>query len=668
MKQKYIKTTGILLLFGILLSSCDDYLDRAPLSHITPEVYLKEESQLGSYAINLYSGILPSHDTYSYGTFLNDANTDNMASMSYNQRFVKDLWKVTESGGSWDFTQIRRTNYFLDRVLPLYKEGSIAGNKENANHYIGEIYFLRAFEYFNRYQLFGDFPIIRNVLPENEEVLIKASKREPRNEVARFIISDLDSAIILLKETAPDGKKNRISKACAYLLKSRVALYEGSWLKYHANTAFVPNGPEWPGKNTHSNYQFPSGSLENESKHFFQVARDAAQEVINRYPTLTTNTTKMQQDQSEAVNPYFDMFSAVDMSGYPEVMLWREYNQSLGIINCVSGMANKGGYATGLTRGFVDNFLMLDGKPAYNYPVGNYYHGDDSVHAVVTNRDNRLFLFLKKPGDRNVLFYSSNQGTHAVPVEPYPLILNGDLTNGYPTGYACRKGLNFDGSTTGSNTGYTGCIIFRATEAYLNYMEASYELDKDPGKIKNYWEMIRQRAGFPSGTIDVTIANTQIEKEGSNDWGAYSQGTLLADPVLYNIRRERRCELIAEGMRYYDLKRWRSLDQLKKTPYHIEGFKLWGGVMEHWYVDSKGNSLLKYSGSDGSNVSSRERSIYLRPYEKTAKSEVYNGYTWMDAYYCYPIAQRHFQITGGDESIIYQSPYWPTQANMPATQ
>ncbi len=666
MKHNYI-TTSILMLFGIILCSCDDYLDRAPLAHITPEIYLKEESQLSSYAINMYANILPSHST-PYGVFGVDKNTDNMASKDYASRYVKDLWKVTESGGSWDFTQIRRTNYFMDKVLPLYHAGTISGNQENVNHYIGEVYFLRAFEYYNRLQLFGDFPIVRNLLPQDEEVLTKASRRDPQNEVARFIVSDLDSAIVLLKETAPDGRKNRISKACAYLLKSRVALYEGSWLKYHANTAFVPNGPEWPGKDIHPNYQFPSGSLENESKYFFQIARDAAQEVINRYPTLTTNTTKLQQDVSEPSNPYFDMFSAVDMSSYPEVMLWREYSQSLGITNTVSGMANKGGESTGLTRGFVDAFLMQDGKPIYNYPVGEYYHGDDSVHSVVVNRDNRLFLFLKKPGDRNVLYYTSTQGTHVVPIEPYPQILNGDNTNGYSTGYACRKGLNFDGSTTGSGTGYIGCIIFRATEAYLNYMEASYELDKDLGKIKPYWEKIRQRAGFPDGTVDMTISSTQMAKEAPNDWGAYSRGVLLDDPVLYNIRRERRCELIAEGMRWNDVKRWRSMDQMKATPYHIEGIKLWGGVMEHWYVDSNGNTLLKDTGADGSNVSSKGRSIYLRPYEKTAKSEVYNGYTWMDAYYFYPIAQRHFQITGGDQSTIYQNPYWPTQANQSAIQ
>mgnify|MGYP002224116724 FL=1 len=38
----------------------------------------------------------------------------------------------------------------------------------------------------------------------------------------------------------------------------------------------------------------------------------------------------------------------------------------------------------------------------------------------------------------------------------------------------------------------------------------------------------------------------------------------MIDKTLYNIRRERRCEFIAEGMRKDDLLRWRSLDKNEK--------------------------------------------------------------------------------------------------------
>ena len=102
-------------------------------------------------------------------------------------------------------------------------------------HYIGEMYFLRAYQYFNKLVSLGDFPIVTEVLPDETEVLKEESKRQPRNKVARFIIEDLDRAIELMSLTTDNGK-NRLTKNVALLFKSRVALFEATWLKYHKGT------------------------------------------------------------------------------------------------------------------------------------------------------------------------------------------------------------------------------------------------------------------------------------------------------------------------------------------------------------------------------------------------------------------------------------------------
>ncbi len=70
---------------------------------------------------------------------------------------------------------------------------------------------MRAYEYFTKVQALGDFPIIRNTLKDNMEELTAASVRQPRNVVVRFILSDLDSAITLLNDVAPDGKNQQAS-------------------------------------------------------------------------------------------------------------------------------------------------------------------------------------------------------------------------------------------------------------------------------------------------------------------------------------------------------------------------------------------------------------------------------------------------------------------------
>ena len=42
-------------------------------------------------------------------------------------------------------------------------------------HYIGEMYFLRAYQYFNKLVSLGDFPIVTEVLPDETEVLKEES-------------------------------------------------------------------------------------------------------------------------------------------------------------------------------------------------------------------------------------------------------------------------------------------------------------------------------------------------------------------------------------------------------------------------------------------------------------------------------------------------------------
>lgn len=312
---------------------------------------------------------------------------------------------------------------------------------------------------------------------------------------------------------------------------------------------------------------------------------------------------------------------------------------------------------------------MEDGTPVYRhgtYTDGDgYYMGDQTIQDVRKNRDSRLSIFLKEPGQKNILIEDA-VGETANMVETIPLITNSDVTRQYVTGYALRKGGSFNQKYYSNGKGYTASISYRAAEALLNYMEASYErLGYLDNNAKEYWQIIRNRAGV-SDDIEKTIASTDMLKEAENDWGAYSAGTLI-DPTLYNIRRERRCEFLAEGLRYMDLCRWRSMDQLMSKPYIPEGIHLWNTPMESWY-----DNLLA-DGSDKATVSPKTNSEYIRPYQKNSKQNCYNGFSWKLAHYLQPIMVKQFLLTSNDNksvetSPLYQNPYWPTIADMPAEQ
>jgi hypothetical protein len=675
--EKYISNFILIIAIVYGFTACENYLDRTPLSSVSPNVYFTDASQLQAYVDDTYPRILPDNAGNSYGYYATDQGTDNQIASTAPDRFYEGQWKVPQNGGNWSFGTIYRLNFFFSNVLPKFgddingSKNTISGDLATIKHYIGEMYALRAIEYFNRYQKFGDFPIITEPLPDEASVLTEASKRMPRNEVARFILSDLDKAATLLSNK--DMATTRINRDLALLIKSRVALYEGTWLKYFKDTPFVPNGEGWPGKTKdyNANYQFPSGSIDNEINYFLDQAISASKEVAEKYKNkLTNNTGVLQQNANDPVNPYYEMYAAENLSSYPEVLLWRQY--ALGVrMHAICIAANQSNWAVGMTRSYIQNFLMADGMPVYvhgTYADGDgYYKGDKTIADVRANRDSRLSLFLKEPGQKNILYDGfSSLGTF-YRVEPFPGITKGADQEHYTTGYALRKGGSFNiVQYSDMNRCYTGVVLYRAVEALLNYMEASYErtgiLD---ASAREYWQIIRRRAQV-NDNIDATIAATDMSKEAENDWGAYSGGKLI-DPVLYNIRRERRCEYISEGLRYMDLCRWRAMDQMITTPYIPEGMHLWNTPMEKWYTD------LVADGSSKANVSSKSDSEYLRPYRKTSTQRCYSGFKWKMAHYLEPIMVKEFLLTAPDgktiaNSPIYQNPYWPTTADQPAAQ
>lgn len=657
-RYKSLKNSLIAAGVALAFTSCNDFLDRAPLSEVTPDAYLKTEADLAAYTVGAYS--FPTHGGFNIGTFGIDNGTDNQATSNASPIWIPGEYRVSQSGGVWNFNAIRNINYFIENAVPNWKEGKITGNGPNIEHYIGEAYFLRAYEYFNKVQALGDFPILKTSLPDDQALLTEASKRRPRNEVARFILADLDSAILLLKDAAPGGK-NRISRNSALLFKSRVGLHEGSWLTYHRGTARVPGGPGWPGQGKVDNFSI---DIDSEIDFFLTQAMNAAELVADQ---ISLETNKQDDGYNSSGNPYFNMFASENLSAYQEVLFWRDYDPSLGINQNVNHYLNRNGGNTGYTREFVDNFLMANGLPIY--ATGSGYQGDDLIENVKSGRDNRLQLFMKAPGELRVNNITNADGSPVLITDPDIIGLQ---ETKYVTGYGVKKGFSYDNNQGEGNLGSTGAIVFRGVEAYLNYIEASYMKEGAVnGKAASYWKAIRTRAGVNPDFM-VTVGATDMSIEAGNDFGAYSSGSVLSDKVLYNIRRERRTELMAEGSRMRDLKRWASLDQLKTTPHIIEGFKLWG-PMQNWYKDpTTGESLLVEPGTGGTpNVSAESDSKYLRPYRivTSATNLVKDGYQWAYAHYLEPIAIQHFIITTPDgsgvpsNSVIYQNPDWPLTPN-----
>ena len=653
-KNKYsIIFKGLLLGCCLMvLPACNDYLDMEPQSEVSPEKYLMDESQLAAYTIRYYTEntFFPTINAL-YGA---DMATDNATTKNSENRFLPGEWKTPATDGEWDLSKIYPMNYYLERVVPAMEEGKITGDPTNVKHYVGEGYFLRAYQYFFRLRRLGDFPIITNVLPDEQEVLVEASKRSPRNEVARFILSDLDKAIELLNNN-PTGGKSRITKNAALVLKARVALFEATWEKYHAGTALVPKGPGWPGaeKDYNKDYNFPTGSLEGEIAFFLDQALDASSQIADAIP-LVENNGGIRESLSEPINAYYDMFASANPNSYPEVLMYRPYAPELNVGSDFNHHIYYG-YARGYTHQMEQSFLMANGLPVY--ASGSGYAGDDYIGDTKIDRDSRWRLFMKAPGEVKTFINTGN-------IEKFsdaPMVYSNDVKYSTATGYIIGKGYSHDFSNQVLNKDATAPILFRAAEAYLIYIEAYYEKNgRVDEKADTYWRAIRTRAGVDAD-YNKTIAATDMSREVLNDWGAYSHGKMV-DKTLYNIRRERRCEFIGEGVRYDDLLRWRAMDQL--NGFQIEGFKLWGPMKDNY----KDGDLIYDQDDKKNTVSSPSKSEYVRPYQVASNNLYYNGLFFTEAHYLYPIAEKHFLISANDgktasTSPIYQNSGWSIQAN-----
>lgn len=657
------------------MTSCNDLLDMKPISQITPEAYYKNAEQLAAYLNNYYDAYLymPYSGSMSHywgqwneGKAKSDWDTDIYCWGSGNTTlFANDHWEVA-SGKALQtyYGGVRVYNYFINTVLSQIENGTLDNTSEVKN-YLGEGYFFRALVYYRMLALYGDLPIVTEVLKDEDDAIVESSHRSPRNEVARFILSDLDKAIELCY---PRSQYNgqRVCREAAQLIKSRVALFEGTFEKYHRGSGRVPGDSNWPG----AKMSYNSGKTfdqAGEVKYFLEQAKSAAQQVADQ-AQLAENNHKIDPvlGDKDDWNPYFNLFSEPSLADVPEAIMWKQYSKDLGYVH-LTGHSMVTGQNTGFTRSFIQTFLMQNGLPIYAQNSG--YHGDVTLDNVKADRDERLQLFL----------WGESTPTYCDPTyaavdkdKPLPVYIAADETDCKHitddnqeirciTGYQQRKYYTYDAEQSAYSEQSTtnACPIMRTAEALLNYMEADYELNgKLDSKSQAYWRELRTRAGVDTD-FQKTIDATDLSQE--MDFGRYS-GTSLVDKTLYNIRRERVTELFSEGLRFADLIRWRAFDNLMTTKWIPEGVNFWDNMYKCYASD------IKCNGESDAVVSAKSLSKYLRPYSKSMQStnELKDGYNWHEAYYLYPIGVTDMRTASSDRSLensnLYQNPYWPTEA------
>ena len=494
-------------------SSCSDFLDREPITKPEAGNFLTGAIQVENYINGLYM-TLPSFSKFGLGVRSEEKNSDNIIAEKYDARLHGQNNQF--SGASdWQtgYQNLRKVNYFFHN----YKVPEAQEN-EDVLSLKGEAYFLRAYWHFDLLKKFGSIPVMDAFWDENATIAGLQIPAKTRNEVARFILSDLVEAKNLLHSR---GKYSgiRINKEAAMVLAMNVALYEGTWEKYHSSDDFA--------------------SSTNESNYFLG-------EVINWGNELFGCGIDLYKTGQNPGDAFAALFNSKDLSGMGEVLLWRKYSSDEGVFHDVNGNLKAGVVdsegAAGITQSLVDNYLNADGT--FIDPTNEKFK---DFKETFEGRDPRLIQTVMNEGAK---FASATTAT-PMHLEEYtdekkntisPPKLAGDGNTRSLTGYHIRLGID---TTFVSGNGETALPIIRYAEGLLAYAEAAAELEMWSDDIANKTlKALRERA---------RVKYLAPAKDANfTDFG------YTLTPVLQEIRRERRSELALQGFRLDDLMRWKA--------------------------------------------------------------------------------------------------------------
>ena len=583
MKLKYLALAGLL---GF--TACDEVIDLKPLDSFTDESYWTSIDDLRNYANRFYPLLTgPSH-TY-------DQQSDNRVPANYDRWLYNEY--VLEDATDWSWTNIRQLNFFMTR----YQRAS--GSESDINAQVATIRFFRALEYYSKIKSYGDVPWYEKDLNDTDtEELYKG--RDSRDFVLGKIIEDLEFAIQWLPEKNA-AIECALHKDAARAQLSRICLYYGTYKKYHK----VQGTPS--------------------SQELLQKAADNAWAVMNtgRYDIVQGKDAGCGMVSfKDYPMHYQNQFVQDDLSSNKEAILYRKYVD--GTFTHGTGRQDA---SPGFSKDFMESFLCKDGKPI---GISELYQGDETLDIELTNRDPRMYQIVDNIHRPWAVQKDGTIDLHRSAIDPTASAPDVSASKSV-TGYLNTKHISADPTQWVANATTYDTFVYRYAEVLLNYAEAKYELDDcDQEVLDQTINLLRDRVGMPHLTESVGFEDP--------NWPDYGYEV---KPLLHEIRRERRIELVAEGFRYDDLIRWMGV-KVYENPKTVLGMRVTDAV-KALYVDGT------FGGENGRALVEYEGKTYIRPYDKDLNDA---GRKWAsdDKRFLNPISKNVILINPN----IKQNPGW----------
>ena len=488
------------------MASCSDFLERPPMDSIenSPEFY-NSENNVRVTVNGWYDIYFTGYETgWTRSDFFDGTDRANWCD-DLAQQTATYFTKVAPSKTSdsaWGFANVRRIN--------LVYEGVLASTlpEEAKNHWLGIARFFRGMEYARLVRLFGDVPYYDHVV-QSTDIKDLYKPRDSREYVMDRVLEDLEFASKNVRVS--DGTKGlTVNRDVVNAFYSRIMLFEGTWQKYNEKNDEL-------------------------AAKYLQAAKDAAARVMEAGYRISDNYKALTISES--------------LAGNPEIILYREYDAAT-ITHAEMSWQSEQTLGNGPSKDLIESYLTTSGLPIAQVGI-DQYKGDKSFKNEMANRDPRLSYnivdSLALNGVTGAVFgiggYMGNR------------FVNPDLMN-TPGGQ--------------SSTNITDAPIMKLNEVMLNYLEAAAELAQlgkytlTQADLNNTINAIRDRADVKMP--HVTLRGDQFEVDGvvvddpNRDKGyAEVPGDYAVPSMIWEIRRERRVELVYEGIRFDDIRRWGKL-------------------------------------------------------------------------------------------------------------
>lgn len=578
MKNRFSKILVCLTIVGLTLfnSSCTkDLLDQTPTTDMGASYFWKTEADATTALMGAYSAVRPLFDRDYYfdghgeyvrvrGTSATDGN------LRLGNAYHNGDYAPTGYGDNFDkyyrylYGGVSRTNYVIENVTKMLPTAN-ATSRPALEAVIGEARLLRGMVYFRLISMWGDVPYFGNVIYSNSEV--ENLGRTPIAQIKDSIMADFTYAYEKLPVQA--SALGRVGKPAALAFRGKLQLYWASWNK---------NG--WPELDTFTpNAQAATAAYTAAAADFKAVIENYGLKLFRNGDPGEWGT----MGNADVLPNYFYLFMPVANGDAEMIMSFTHGGTGTGqgeeLMRDFAGRTHEGSqcwvfpfyevadrYQSTVTGDFAPKMVPMGptaagARTAVNSTLNpaSYANRDYRMKASIM-WDNEMSIgltSLKSTGYTPFIYKTWNAA----------VTINGVKYTSYNTdasvyGYVFRKFLrNYGG--LGRSEGDYAYPVMRLADVYLMYAEATNEVSGPQADAIDLVNKIRRRGNLPALAADKTASK---------------------EAFFAAIEQERIIELLGEGHRGFDLRRWRAIERVWNPPYGV-------GV---WRIDTHGAQRDRY--------------------------------------------------------------------------